>query len=257
MIARELVRIATAATFLTRAPWIARWSSGDPSELAASVRWFPLVGVGIGLWAAAVYFAADALLPREVAALLAVAAMVLATGAFHEDGWADSFDGLWGGMDRERRLAIMRDSRIGTYGAVALILMLALRWACLVHLPAAWLLAALVAAHAWARWTAPALVLLLPYARDGGANKPIAEGAGQTELLVGTVVAMAATTPLALVAPPASVLALPVLVLCVAAGAAALLRAKLGGITGDALGGTNIATELAVLVALLAWVGRG
>jgi adenosylcobinamide-GDP ribazoletransferase len=255
MITRELGRIATAATFLTRAPWVARWSSGDPRELAASVRWFPLVGVGVGLWAALVYIAADALLPREVAALLAVAAMVLATGAFHEDGWADTFDGIWGGMDRERRLAIMRDSRIGTYGAVALVLMLALRWTCLVHLPASWIPAALVAAHAWARWTAPAMVRLLPYARDGGANKPIAEGAGTTELLVATGVAMTATVPLALVAPPLAVVVVPLLAPGVIAGAATLFRARLGGITGDGLGATNVATELAVLLALVAWAG--
>ncbi len=255
MIRRELGRIATAATFLTRAPWIARSSSGDPRELAASVRWFPLIGVGVGLWAAAILIAADALLPREVAALFALAAMVAATGAFHEDGWADSFDGLWGGADREERLAIMRDSRIGTYGAVSLVLMLALRWTSLVHLPTAWIPAALMAAHAWARWTAPAMIQLLPYARDNSVNKPIAEGAGAPELLVATIIAMLASVPLVIVAPPLAVVSVPLLAPAVVAGAAALFRARLGGITGDGLGATNIATELAVLVALLAWAG--
>lgn len=252
MIARELRRLATAATFLTRLPWVARWASGEARELAASVRWFPLVGAVVGAFGASAMLALDRVLPAGLAALLAVAAMLLLTGAFHEDGWADSFDGLWGGTDREQRLAIMRDSRIGTYGAAALVLLLLARWQCLVHIPAAWLPAALIAAHAWARWTTAALCRLLPYARSEGPNKPVAAGVGTPELAIASMLAVTATIPLVQVATAALGLALVALTAAVVHGAMRLLRARLGGITGDTLGAANVAVEVGALLLVVA-----
>ena len=117
---------AIAAGVLTRFPLAAE--AAEPGAIAASGWAFPLVGGGVGALCAAAFFAAALLgLPAEPAALLAVAAGIAATGALHEDGLADTVDGFGGGRDRDRKLAIMRDSTHGTYGIVALLLSIGLR----------------------------------------------------------------------------------------------------------------------------------
>lgn len=255
MIGRELRRIAIAATFLTRLPWVARFASGDPVELGRSARWFPLVGIGIGLIGGLVYLGAAQAWAPAVAALLALAAMVLATGAFHEDGWADTFDGLFGGWTIERRLEIMRDSRIGTYGALALVLLVLGKWQALASLAPGAVLPVLVAAHAGARWSTLALARALPYVREASAMKPVAGGIGPLELAVGTGVTLAAIGVAAATVGPWFAAAGVTATLALVAGAAALYRARLGGITGDALGAANQAVELAWLLAAAALVG--
>jgi adenosylcobinamide-GDP ribazoletransferase len=248
VITTELRRVATAATFLTRLPWVARAASGDPVELGRSARWFPLIGIVVGAAGGLVYVGASALWSPGIAALLALAAMVLMTGAFHEDGWADSFDGLFGGWTIERRLEIMRDSRIGTYGALALVLLMLGKWQALASLDpvsAPWVL---VAAHAAARWSTLPMARALPYARDAGAMKPVASGIGTTELLIGSAVMLAVLLGLAHGVSESLALAGVIATLLLVTGAARLFRARLGGITGDGLGATNQAIELAWLL---------
>lgn len=251
---RELTRMATAATFLTRAPWVARFASGDPAELGASVRWFPLIGVGTGAVIAGVYALAALAMSPLLAAVLAVAAGLLATGAFHEDGWADAFDGLFGGHTPARRMEIMRDSRLGTYGAAALLLLLIAKVAAVSTLSPQVALVALVALHAWSRASAPWLARALPYVHGDGPMKPVADGVGRREVTIATLVALLATLPLAWIAPwtAAALIALTVPLWW---GAAALFRARIGGVTGDCLGAVNQATELLWLVMLAAIVG--
>ncbi len=115
-----------ALQFFTRVP-IPGWVGFDPSWLHQSTRYFPLVGLGVALVAAGVYFAAAQLWPAPVAAVLSTAAGIYLTGAFHEDGFADMCDGFGGGMTRERVFEIMKDSRIGTYGTVGAGLLIALK----------------------------------------------------------------------------------------------------------------------------------
>lgn len=252
LLRREWTRFATAATFLTRAPWVARWASGDAAELARSARWFPLVGVLVGAWGALAFAATACLLPPAAAALLALAAMVALTGAFHEDGLADAADGLFGGYTRERRLEIMRDSRIGTFGGIALVLSLGLRWQALLALgpaTAAWVLPA---AHAGARYASLALAAWLPYVREGAPNKPIADGIGAPELVIGGLACALALLPWAVAA---GVVAPALAVLAAATGTAAcglLFVRRIGGITGDCLGAANQVVEIAVLLAAVA-----
>lgn len=254
MIALELRRLATAATFLTRLPWVAAAASGDPAELGRSARWFPLIGVVVGAIGGGVYLATAQIWSPSLAAILALASMALATGAFHEDGWADAFDGLFGGWTTERRLEIMRDSRIGTYGGLALVLLVLAKWQALASLVPWTALLVLITAHAAARWSTLALAQMLPYARDGGAMKPIATGIGATELAVGTIVLLAAMAALGhglgwwLPATGA------VATLLLLVGAASLFRARLGGVTGDCLGAANQAIELAWLLLAAAFV---
>jgi adenosylcobinamide-GDP ribazoletransferase len=234
MIARELTRLVCAIQFLTRLPTprLSRW---DEDLLARSARYFPAAGLLVGGLTAAVFFAARRLWPAGVLpALLAVAAGVAITGGFHEDGLADTADGLGGGQTPEQRLAIMKDSRIGSYGALALGLMLALKIAGLASLPAAIGAAALLAAHALGRAAAGLAMWALPYAADPGASKlkPVARDVRLPEAAFGLVIAL---LPVALLPPRVAAAGLA------AGGAAALwpaltARRLIGGYTGDVLG---------------------
>ena len=240
---------ALATTFLTRVP-LGRGLAAEPGELARAARVMPLVGAGVGLGGGLVYAAADGLgLPPALAALLALGATVLITGALHEDGLADTADGFGGGAERARKLAIMRASDIGTYGVLAVVLSLALRAAALSALaePGAVVLA-LIAAHGLARAALPPVMATLPPAREDG----LAAG-------VGRVAAPHAWTAAGLGAALAWLTlglgsALVVLVLAAAAAAlvARLARAQIGGMTGDVLGAVEQAVECAVLLGLVA-----
>ncbi|MDS0795742.1 adenosylcobinamide-GDP ribazoletransferase, partial [Burkholderia pseudomultivorans] len=140
------------------------YAAGDLDQAA---RYFPLVGACVGAWGALVYLAALRVLPASIAVGLSMAATLLATGAFHEDGLADSCDAFGGGYTRDDVLRIMHDSRIGTFGAVALVVTLGLKWQALAALPplrAAW---AMVAAHAARRAAAGGLLMSLRYVRPG------------------------------------------------------------------------------------------
>lgn len=252
MLARELRRMAIAATFLTRLPWVARFDQGDPEELARSVRWFPLIGALIGTAGAVVLQLALLQWPAPIAALLALAVMIALTGAFHEDGFADAADGLFGGMSPARRLEIMKDSRIGTFGGVALILLILLRWQAMVALPPAQTWAALVAAHALGRAATPVLALMLPYVREGAPNKPVAEGVRIVDLIIALAVGGLLSLPLLLVIGAVGSMLLALACLAVLAGLGVLFQRKIGGITGDCLGAATQALEVTILLSAVA-----
>jgi len=247
--------VAVALQFLTRVP--VQLAQFDPAWLTACVRHFPLIGAGVGAVGAGVLLGAAAWWPPAVAAVLALVATVALTGGFHEDGLADTFDALGGVVSRERALVIMKDSRIGSYGALALGLSLLLRAALLAALLAfSPLLAAagVVAAHMLARTAAVGVMVALPYGGDAehAKAKPLATEVGAPLLggalawaLIGSVGAWALGAPLwALLAAWAAAAATSVLM-------AAWLRRRLGGFTGDGLGATEQLAEIAVL---LAWV---
>ena len=118
-ITNELVIFLLAVQFLTRLP-VPNGVEFSQQRLAAAPRYYPLVGIVIGALSASVFFAATIIFPNTVSIILAITGGVLFTGAFHEDGLADTFDGIGGGTTKERALTIMKDSRIGVYGAVAL-----------------------------------------------------------------------------------------------------------------------------------------
>jgi adenosylcobinamide-GDP ribazoletransferase len=229
---------ATAATFLTRLP-LARWSYAQPAELARAAPLFPLVGALVAAIAAAAAWAALQWLPPALAPWAALAAAIVVTGGFHEDGLADTADGLGGGFTRERKLEIMRDSRIGSYAGLALIVVLGGKYLALSTLAPAALFAALWLGHVLARWSVLPLAALLPYARDSATNKPVADGMGWPQLLLGTLLTGVLIAPLGLSALYAALAALAVVGL-----AALYFRAQLGGITGDTLGAANQLVEL-------------
>lgn len=231
----------TSVAFLTRLPIRLE----TPLPLAAAVPGFPLAGALVGGIAAAVLAVALWLgIPPLPAALLAVGASVVATGALHEDGLADSADGLFCGKPRERVLDIMRDSRIGSFGALALILSVGLRAGSLATLADG--AAALVAVHALSRGWLPWLMWQDMPARSDGlavdAGKP-EQGRVFWAAGLGLAIAAIAIGPLpALLA--AAIAAAAALVV------AALARKRLGGYTGDTLGAAEQAAEIGALLAL-------
>lgn len=237
-----------AAAFLTRLP-IRTPDGAGMAALGGAARCFPIVGLGVGLLGGVVYAMAQALsLPPLLAAVLAVGAVVIATGALHEDGLADTADGLGGGRDRERKLAIMRDSRIGSYGVIALILMFALRIGAVAALAdSEAVVAGLIAAHAGSRAFVAAVMWREPLARSDG----LAAGAGRPGR---TAMLWAAGIGALVVLIFAGVDA----ILAIGAGAVAALviawlaRRQIGGVTGDILGAVQQGSEAAMLLALVA-----
>jgi adenosylcobinamide-GDP ribazoletransferase len=247
-----------AVQFFTRIPITGRladWVGFSPAMLRASAAHFPGVGWLVGALTAAVFGALLWLLPAQpaapwVAAALSTVFSVLLTGAFHEDGLADLADGLGGSMNRERALDIMKDPRVGSFGALALVLALLGKIALLALVAQSaglWpALAALFAAHVISRFLPLIVVRSLPHVGDTAASKskPLAEAIGTGSLLVALLWSALA---LALV-----VWALPTApwwqaVLGAVLGLAwiwQLLRRRLQGFTGDGLGATQQASEL-------------
>jgi adenosylcobinamide-GDP ribazoletransferase len=239
--------LIAATLFLTRVPLVHRL--GTPSGLSRALRAFPLVGAAIGLVAALVYWLATVFgLAPLPAALLTIGATAGLTGALHEDGLADCADGFGGGRDRAAKLAIMRDSRIGSYGVLALVLGVGLRAGALADLTPSDAAAALVAAHAASRAAMPLVMALLEPARSDG----LAAGLGRpSELVLAQAVILGVLLCALVTGPFAGIVALSFAAL-VLAGLESLARRQIGGYTGDVLGAAQQVTEIAILLALSA-----
>lgn len=239
--------LRTALGFLTRL----RTGAAAPVSLAAAAWAFPVVGLAVGLAGALAYAIAIGLdLPAGLAALLAVATTVLVTGALHEDGFADMADGFGGGAGRAEKLAIMRDSRTGNFGALALVFSVAARLLALAALGTPGLVAAaLLTAHAGSRAALVAVMHREPLAREDGlaveAGRP-----SRDQMLWAAVIA--AAVALAALGIGGGLIALAIGAL---AGLAmvGLARRQIGGQTGDVLGAVQQAVEIAMLAAIAAW----
>ena len=170
----ELRYFFTALGYFTRVP-VPRWVGYEPHYLNAAARYFPLVGLLVGGLSALVYLAALHVFPAGVAVLLSMAVSLLVTGAFHEDGLADCVDAFGGAYTREDILRIMHDSRIGAFGAIALVIALALKWQTLSALPPMRAASLMIAAHAASRVFAISYLATLDYVRAEGKAKPVAQ----------------------------------------------------------------------------------
>ncbi len=221
--------------------------------LTRASRYFPAVGVVVGLAAAFMFAVASRYWAGFVPAVLAVAASTLLTGALHEDGLADTADGFGGGRSREARLAIMKDSRLGTYGALALAFSVALRIAVLASMTPSYAWAALIAAHAGARGLATWAMTALPYAGDPGATRISYSEAtlDRSGALTALLITLAALLP-ALIKAPSALFAGLILAALSALAVVALARRLIGGYTGDVLGAVEQAAEVAFLLGLAA-----
>lgn len=248
----SLVTLATALMFLTRLP-VGRFASGDPQILARSVVYFPLVGAVVAFFMSVVLGLATTVLPLTVAVSLAILVGILVTGAFHEDGVADVADSA-GAFDIDRKLNIMRDSRVGTYGSLGLLLTILLRFTLVWELAKVNVQTAMIAlllAHACSRWGSAYLMAKVQYARAEAANKVVAEGVTDRVLAHATIVM------LAVIALPAMSLSLWLLLtvplaLLVSMACGAYFKKVFNGITGDCLGAANVIVEIVCLMGILA-----
>ncbi|WGW03073.1 adenosylcobinamide-GDP ribazoletransferase [Tropicibacter oceani] len=241
-----------AVQFLTRLP-VPRDLEFSDDLLVRATKYYPLVGVLVGSIGAAVLWVFGLWVPHAVAVLLSLAATLAATGAFHEDGLADAADGLGGGLTRERALEIMRDSRIGTYGAVTLGTTMALKVAILMSFAPLLAGVMLIAGHGLGRMAAVHVIATTDYARDKGAKftvPTVTRDGYRVALATGIAILAFVTLFAGLTAA-----------LCAFVGATLAAQVfrmifvrKLGGYTGDCLGGTQQLGEVGALLAVLMWL---
>ncbi len=239
-----------AASFVTIVPVASSKPAGDGA--VARATWaLPLAGLLVGLAGAAAYAVASKWgLTPATAALLALATTVLITGALHEDGLADTADGLGGGRTRERKLEIMRDSRIGTYGACALLLSLGLRWSALAAIANPWaVMLALCAAHAAARAGVPAFMSLVPPARPDGLSASAGSPPGRSVAIAFAL----GTLGLVLALGPGKALVGLIVLSLAGLMLARLAIRQIGGQTGDILGTFEQTGEILILLVAAAF----
>jgi adenosylcobinamide-GDP ribazoletransferase len=256
---RQVALFLVAMQFLTRMP-VPSVNGFQPRWLSQSLRYFPLVGGLVGLANVAVWWLSSQLFPPIVTVGLMLAASLLITGAFHEDGFADTCDGLGGGQTRDQTLAIMKDSRIGAYGAIGLFMLLGLKWSALVALPSAAFAVTVIAAHVVSRWLAIGLVWALPYARVGedGKSRPFDGGLSGGQWLVSGLIGVTAISiaAIGLGAVTTSFAIAAAVGFVTAAGsalaAAAYFKQRIGGYTGDCLGALQQLSELTFVLGALA-----
>lgn len=238
--------LLVAVSFLTRIP--VRVVVTDAGQLGTSVPFFPVVGALVGSMVGLVLVAGMTVWPPMVAAAVAVGVGLLLTGAFHEDGLADTFDSVGAGSDRDRAFRIMKDSRLGTYGSAALIVAILVRVGSLAALGAS-PIPALVAVNALSRGVAAAAMGFARPAAVEGLGASYLEGLGRTRPLVALMVGVAIA-----VIGLGWDQAWPVVMVSTAVGAVLVVRSvrRLGGITGDVLGATQQVAELSGLLVILA-----
>jgi len=243
------VELTLAVGFLTRL----RLPPVDYSDaaMARAVRWYPAVGLAIGGVLGLLFWGLSMVFPQAIAALLTIASGMLLTGALHEDGLADLADGLGGSPDKSRALEIMRDSRIGSYGVLALGITLALKITALSMLPVTVAIAAIIASHGLGRFAMSWLMNHLPYARtDGAAN--FMTDAQNTNNGVLWAAPIAAIILIALSVNPLAAIATSLALAALLALVVKRITVRLDGYTGDALGACEQITEALIPLVLLA-----
>ncbi len=239
--------IQIAVMTLTRLP-VGQVS--EPVPEMASARWaYPLVGAGVGAIVGLTVILAGGLgLPAMVSAMLGLVAGLFVTGAIHEDGLADCADGFWGGREVSRKLEIMRDSRIGTYGTLALIASFGLRSAAIASLTA--VILPMIAVATLSRFSMVVALEKLPAARQDGLGALAAEG--DSQLGLASCLAAVAAVLLLIATGPGPALVIFIAMSAAAAGVASLAMRHVGGQTGDVLGAIQQTSEIAGLIALSA-----
>jgi adenosylcobinamide-GDP ribazoletransferase len=240
--------LKTAVAFLTRLP-MPHPDGAMPANFVRAHRMFPLVGALIGAAVGLLCLGLRAIgVPDLAAAALALGGGAILTGALHEDGLADIADGFGGGRTRESKLEIMRDSRLGTYGSMVLLVSFAAKLSALAAIPNAFVVPSLVAAHALGRGILPVMSLNLPYARNDGLARNAGRPDAATAALAGGMALLIALLSLSW----SNAFFAAVLAGVSALGMAWLALRQIGGQTGDVLGGAEQVAETAILVLLAA-----
>lgn len=246
-ISTEISRLLFAHTFYTRLPMphARQYTKEDMSE---SVKYLPLVGLTIGLISSAIYWLSIQILPPATSVIIAMATTILATGAFHEDGFADVCDAFGGGWDRQRILDIMKDSHIGAYGTIGICMILLTKFSTLREIDHRTVPYALVAGHVASRWAAVWFMFSHSYARAGQTSKSsdVAKPMSATNFFIATAftVAVLAAMPMLVIIAAASI---PVTKFFFAR----YINKWIGGYTGDTLGATQQLCEVLFYISIL------
>jgi adenosylcobinamide-GDP ribazoletransferase len=246
-------RFRQALGFLTILPVKGKVGAGADNGLFAYARFFPAAGILVGLLSGSAFYLASLIWVGLVPALLAITTSLIATGALHEDGLADTADAFGGGWTREQRLAIMKDSRLGTYGVLALGLATALRVCALATLPPGIAVFALIAVHAGARFAPVVVLATQTYAGDPSTAKTsyVSTRLPMSEVHHALLWALLAVIPILFMRPFALIVGL----IFGAASSLALTlysRKAIGGYSGDVLGAIEQVFEIGCLLGLAA-----
>ena len=242
-------RFLTALRFLTIIPVPGEQVFRD-EDMGKSMAFFPLVGLLIGLVLAGIRYVLGMVLPSPVADILVIAVLVMMTGALHLDGLADTSDGLAGGKDRERTLAIMRDSRIGSFGVVGLVIILILKAAALIEIPAGIKREALMVMPVLGRWSTVQLATWINYAGKGyGTGLAFTQYVGRKEGLFSTIITAAIVAVIFGVRGVFVLLTVAVLTLFLGL----FFKKRIGGVTGDIMGAVCEISEVGVLILICAF----
>lgn len=231
-ITNEIRRFLAAVQYFTRLP-VPSWVGHSQALLDDAARYFPLVGLLVGLIGAATLWALSHLWSNPIAVVISIMATLLVTGAFHEDGLADAVDGLGGSLDRARSLEIMKDSRIGVFGAAALVVMLGLKFAILGATPMRTAALMLIGGHTVSRLGGVLIMATLPYVRDSpdSRSRPLVHRISIASIFIGCLASALAVSPLQLRGLTGTVSVLGICLLW-----RAFIKHRLGGYTGDCLG---------------------
>lgn len=241
-----------ALSFFTRVP-VKMNADVDGEMLNKASRYFGLIGLFIGLVCALVYAVSIEVFPKNIAIILAIAVGVLLTGAFHEDGWADVWDGFGGGWTVEQKLNIMKDSRLGTYGAASLFLILALKFFGLLALASPAL--ALIIGHTLSRVVATSLIFDMPYVAEDATSKvkPLAQTLSNNSL---RILLLTGAFVLFLSVEMRLALVLIAVLLVTRTMLKFWFTRQLGGYTGDCLGAAQQLTEVVIYLSLIAFANQ-
>ena len=246
MYKRELEVFFGAIRFFTRLP-VPGWVGHSTESLQNASRYMPVIGLIVGGLGGLAFFATSYIWPKTLAVLVSMIVTLRVTGVFHEDGWSDMIDGFGGGWEKAQVLSIMKDSRIGNYGAVGLLMMLLSKFFALIEIDMQQLPLAMMARHAFSRLCAVTVMRQLEYARDEGKAKPLSTHISNGGLLFAVICGL---LPL-LYFPARQVIPGILLALLATFWLTRMFRRRIGGYTGDCLGAVQQLAEVAFYSGLL------
>ena len=241
----ELELYFNAQVFYTRFPGPS-WVRYDDRRLSLSSRYLPLIGLFIGMTAYLVFYLTSFVCAKEIAILLSMIMTIMVTGAFHEDGLADSYDGLYGGFSKDRILEIMKDSRIGTYGSVALFMGLLIKFQALLSVQN--IFVALLIGHSLSRFAALCYIPIIPYARQENESKakPVIASVQLNSIVLASIPGI---LPLLLLSAWKSIVVISTVIVLWLFMKRIFVN-KVGGITGDLLGASQQIFEIGIYIIL-------
>ena len=247
----ELKVFFTALMFFTRIP-CPGWVGHSPENLEKSTRYFPLIGIIVGSIAAMVFYISQLFLPDSISVILSMSAGIFTTGAFHEDGLADVCDGFGGGWTKEKILEIMKDSQIGTYGTVGLLIILLSKYVLSVELSQIsmiYFISVLLLGHALSRLNATTMILIYQYARDDATSKskPLAKSLTLVNYIIAFLIGIIPLVIISFIWSFYIFLVLIPLILVVFLMGRYFTK-WIGGFTGDCLGSVQQISEILIYI---------